>query len=291
MNPAASVIFFTVFSGLGFGLLALLGLGFARTHGLQAFGYWALAYGFAVVGLLASTAHLGNPQRAWRALSQWKSSWLSREGICAVATLLVLAPVALSDMLGLLTPHFLGLLGAALAVGTVLTTAMIYAQLKTVPRWNHVGVPVSFFNFMLTGGLLVFGAASFALMALGLLAVVLIWGFWFGVKQFPARAQSIATATGLGQMGDLRLFEAGHTAENYLMREMIYVVGRKHSAKLRVLAVFFSCVIPALFLYLIADGLVLRGVALGAHLIGVFVARWLFFAEAEHVVGLYYDKR
>ncbi len=37
-------------------------------------------------GLLSSTLHLGNPQRAWRALSQWRSSWLSREGVMAMLT-------------------------------------------------------------------------------------------------------------------------------------------------------------------------------------------------------------
>jgi DMSO reductase anchor subunit len=28
-----------------------------------------------------------------------------------------------------------------------------------------------------------------------------------------------------------------------------------------------------------------------SHVAGVLTARWLFFAEAEHVVGLYYGKR
>jgi sulfite dehydrogenase (quinone) subunit SoeC len=31
--------------------------------------------------------------------------------------------------------------------------------------------------------------------------------------------------------------------------------------------------------------------ALFAHLAGMAAQRWLFFAEAEHVVGLYYGKR
>jgi hypothetical protein len=38
------------------------------------------------LGLLSSTFHLGHPERAWRAFSQWRSSWLSREGVAAVAT-------------------------------------------------------------------------------------------------------------------------------------------------------------------------------------------------------------
>ena len=31
--------------------------------------------------------------------------------------------------------------------------------------------------------------------------------------------------------------------------------------------------------------------AIASHIAGVLTARWLFFAEAEHVVGLYYGKR
>jgi sulfite dehydrogenase (quinone) subunit SoeC len=35
----------------------------------------------------------------------------------------------------------------------------------------------------------------------------------------------------------------------------------------------------------------LAGLAVLSHLAGVLATRWLFFAEAEHVVGLYYGKR
>ncbi len=41
-----------------------------------------LALGLIAAGLLSSTGHLGRPERAWRAFSQWRSSWLSREGVC-----------------------------------------------------------------------------------------------------------------------------------------------------------------------------------------------------------------
>ena len=91
MHPAPSVIAFTTFSGLGFGLLFWLGMGMPAPTGWVAFGYFAIAYLGAVGGLLASTFHLGRPERAIKAFSQWKSSWLSREGICAVVTLLIMA--------------------------------------------------------------------------------------------------------------------------------------------------------------------------------------------------------
>ena len=90
MHPAYSVILFTTASGAGYGLLALLGL-VGISHGQAsslAFGLIAMviALGLITVGLLSSTFHLGHPERAWRAFSQWRSSWLSREGVAAVIT-------------------------------------------------------------------------------------------------------------------------------------------------------------------------------------------------------------
>ena len=79
MHPAASVIIFTSLSGLGFGLLVFLGLGIIIPTGFMAFIIFTLAYVLAVGGLMASTFHLGRPERALKAFTQWKSSWLSRE--------------------------------------------------------------------------------------------------------------------------------------------------------------------------------------------------------------------
>ena len=77
MHPAPSVIVFTTLSGLGFGLLFWLGLGLPTVTGWVAFAFFAIAYALAVGGLMASTFHLGHPERAWKAFSQWRSSWLS----------------------------------------------------------------------------------------------------------------------------------------------------------------------------------------------------------------------
>ena len=95
MHPAPSVIIFTVLSGLGLGFLAYLGVGVIQPTGLNAFLIYAVAYGFAGGGLLVSAAHLGNPQRALKAFTQWRTSWLSREAWFSVGALLVMAPVAL----------------------------------------------------------------------------------------------------------------------------------------------------------------------------------------------------
>lgn len=289
MHPAPSVIIFSVFSGMGFGLLAFLGAGIVTPSGLPAFLWWGLGYGLAVVGLLASTFHLGNPQRALLAFTQWRSSWLSREAWASVATLLLLAPVALSDWLGLGWPRGIGFLGAALALGTVFTTSMIYTQIKAVPRWHHPVTPLMFMVFSLTGGAILSGQHLLAALLCLALTAVLLAVYRIGDGQFARAGQNMGTATGLDRIGDVAVFEQAHTAGNYLLREMIYVVGRKHATKLRRIALALATLLPALLL--LGHGLPFVVLAAISHLTGALAARWLFFAEAEHVVGLYYGKR
>lgn len=289
MHPAPSVILFSTLSGLGFGFLAFLGFGVFTPAGWAAFFLWGLGYGLAVAGLLAATFHLGNPKNAVKAFSQWRTSWLSREAWASVATLVILAPVALSDWLGLGLPRVVGQVGGALALFTVFTTAMIYTQIKAVPRWHLWLTPVMFLTFAIAGGAMLSGAiwAPLALLAVG---AVLLALWRVGDGAFQRAGQTIGTATGLDRIGVPEVFEPAHTAENYLLREMIYVVGRKHAAKLRMIALVLASLLPALVMLLPLGS---AGIALAAvvHLAGALAARWLFFAEAEHVVGLYYGAR
>ena len=289
MHPAPSVILFSTLSGLGFGFLAFLGWGALLPSGLQAFLLWALGYGLAVAGLMAATFHLGNPKNALKAFTQWRTSWLSREAWASVATLLILAPMALSDIFGLGLPRLIGQIGGLLAVVTVFTTAMIYTQIKAVPRWNHWLTPVMFVTFALAGGAMLSGRAWATLLLLGVGAMLLV--VWrVGDGAFARAGQTMGTATGLDRVGVPAVLDPAHTAGNYLKREMIFVVGRKHAAKLRVIALVLASALPALVLLLPLGA---WGVALAAalHLAGALAARWLFFAEAEHVVGLYYGAR
>ena len=241
-------------------------------------------------GLLASTLHLGNPARALRAFSQWRSSWLSREAWGSVVALLVLAPVALSDWLGLGWSRVPGVLGAVLCLATVGVTSMIYGQLKTVPRWNHWTTPVLFLAFMAAGGAILTGNLVAIPLCLGL-GIVLVLAFRIGDGRFRQAAQTIGKATGLDRIGAVSVFELPHTGQNYLLREMIYVVARRHVVKLRWIAVGCAAVGPAVLLLVLPRHPVTFGVAAVVHLLGALAARWLFFAEAEHVVGLYYGKR
>ncbi len=291
MHPAPSVIVFSTISGLGFGLMLFMGLGLPDVSGWVAASFATLALGLAVIGLLASTFHLGNPKNAIYAFSQWKTSWLSREGIMAVLTLGVFfIYAALWAFMDNRIPA-LGYLAAAMAMTTVFTTSMIYAQLKTVPRWNSATTPLLFLLYASAGGALLSNQMTAALVLLGLLAAIQALAWLQGDSALQRSGSTIETATGLGGLGKVRLLEKPHSGENYLLKEMVYVVGRKHAAKLRVLALLGTALVPAMLILLTEVNHSIVGVIMISHLLGLFAQRWLFFAEAEHVVGLYYDAR
>jgi len=291
MHPAPSVIIFTVFSGLGFGMLVFLGLGFPAVTGWVAFFLYAIAYAAAVGGLMASTFHLGNPQRAMRAFTQWRTSWLSREGWLAVLALIVMAVYAFAAVFLGSLPRPIGWIGAGLSLATVYATSMIYAQLKTVPRWNHWLTSAYLVTLSLAGGALLTGQITAAAALLALAAAVQVAHWQIGDSALTRSGHTLASATGLGSPGKVRAFEPPHTGTNYLLREMVHVVGRKHSRKLRMIALTFGFGLPVILLIIPGAGHVLGALAVLSHLVGVIASRWLFFAEAEHVVGLYYGKR
>ena len=303
MHPAVSVIFFTVASGAGFGLIFLLGLGFPVDGGAgRAFLTSLAGGGLAVAGLLASTFHLGHPERAWRALSQWRSSWLSREGIAAILTLMMFAIYALVWMLSGTRLQLLGLLVALGAAATVFTTSMIYAQLKTVPQWKSPLTPAVYLGFALGSGWLLASACG-THQAPELWGIVLVGLAWTAKWMWWSRASRARlsdagstpeTATGLGFIGKVRLLERPHTGENYLSREMVHRIGRKYARRLRMVALILGGILPVVILALIAltgAPAALNLVAALSMLIGLLAERWLFFAEAEHAVSLYYGHR
>lgn len=291
MHPAPSIIIFTVFSGLGFGLLTFLGFGKPDVSGFTAFVFFLIAYAMAVGGLVSSTFHLGHPERALKAFTQWRSSWLSREGVLSVAALLVMGLYALGVIFFNTRLTLLGWVGGLLSLSTVLATSMIYGQLKTVPRWNHWSTPLLFVLYSLTGGAFFAGQVKVAMVLLLLLGIAQLIAWMLGDKLFEQAGSTIETATGLGRIGKVRLFESPHTGGNYLTREMIHIVGRKHAAKLRILAIIALVVVPFLALAVLPFSHLLGAVAAILHVVGALMTRWLFFAQAEHTVGLYYDAR
>jgi DMSO reductase anchor subunit len=309
MHPAYSIIFFTTASGAGYGLLALLGafagLGLLppdRMLGLVGLG---TALALITAGLTSSTAHLGRPERAWRAFSQWRTSWLSREGIAAVATYV---PAGLFGfgwvVLGSMNPwvRAMGLLSAVGAAATVSATAMVYASLKPIAQWRSRFTLPSYLIFSAVTGLtllnaifqaLGFGSPRLVLMAVAgaLLGLAVKRAAWRCIDAAETGLTANA-ATGLAG-GTVRSLEWPHTNENYVLREMGYRVARKHAVRLRGIAQLLAFAAPAAILLV---GFAVGGWAATAFFVlaafiqiaGMLVERWLFFAEAKHVATLYY---
>ncbi|HSF90877.1 MAG TPA: DmsC/YnfH family molybdoenzyme membrane anchor subunit [Paracoccaceae bacterium] len=290
MHPAPSVIVFTALSGLGFGLLAWLGIGMPASTGMTAFAFYFIGYALAVGGLLASTFHLGNPKNAPKAFSQWRTSWLSREGIVSVAALLTIAPYAIGRIFLDADWALLGYVGAALSLITVFCTSMIYAQLRTVPRWHTPTTPALLLMYSISGGALLAGQVSIAGWLILLLGALQMLAWVQGDKAYALSCVSMETATGLGHIGKVRQLEPPHSGTNYLLKEMVFQVGRKHAQKLRVISILALSFVPALLIIGTNAGHVFGALALLIHITGVFAARWLFFAEAQHVVKEYYGK-
>ncbi|MDE0307641.1 MAG: dimethyl sulfoxide reductase anchor subunit [Albidovulum sp.] len=306
MHPAYSVIFFTVLSGAGFGLLALLsaapllGIGAAGSFALLGFGS---GMGLAIAGLLLSTLHLRRPERAWRALSQWRSSWLSREGVLAIAALAFAAIHAAMLIFKSENWVILAVFASALSLGTVYATGMIYAQLRTVVRWWTGWTPACFLGFSVAGGALLFANARFFTsteqtaggeVAFAIIALVAAWAIklaWWKRGDSAKPPSTPESATGLGRVGRVRLLESPHSGESYLTKEMGYKIARKHASKLRVLALVFGFAVPAILsatAFVVSGESVLLSLALISYFAGTLAERWLFFAESEHAVMTFY---
>ena len=201
MHPAPSVIFFSTFSGLGFGLLGFLGFGMFVPTGWVAFVFFAFAYVLAVGGLISSTFHLGHPERALKAFSQWRSSWLSREAWCAVAALVLMAIYGAGLVFFAQQWTLIGMLGAIASLATVFTTSMIYGQLKTVPRWNTYYTSANFLSLSLAGGALLADQGNLTLILMVVAGAIQLATWLRGDTAFATSGTNMATATGLGSIG------------------------------------------------------------------------------------------
>ena len=306
MHPAFSVIFFTTMSGAGYGLWFWLGAMTALDQPLpRTAALIALALGFVLtsLGLLSSTLHLGQPLRAWRAFSQWRTSWLSREGVLAIACLLPALGFAWASWRGSDVRIFSALL-AMLSLATVACTAMIYVSLKPIPAWRHALVLPGYLLFSLLGGGLAYVAfRALAGMAIdndiGVATMAGCFGLWRMKRRYwkdidrGVMPATRASALGLPADRSVRVFEHPHTEANYLTKEMGFVLARKHSLKLRLIAVVMFAGVPGLCASLVwllphLNAAPWLAIAALSALLGAFVERWLFFAEAKHVVMLYY---
>ena len=310
MRPAASILLLTTVTGFAFGLLAWIGAytALGLLPGEPHFAVTGIALGLflASVGLGASLLHLGRMDRAWRSFSQWRSSWLSREGVGAVLVypVAVLLVVAMRwDRSGLMTR----LAGAALLVtslATVLCTAMIYASLKPIRQWHNPHTAPDYLLYAAFSGALLFAllhaalvgrTASADLIAAVTAAAALIAkrAYWHHVDAQTPLA-SLAAAIGLPKDREVRPLDAPHFTENYVLREMGFAIARRHGARLRRIALGLGFGAPLALTILASLSIVplaATAVAVVCAVVGLLTERWLFFAEATHVSALYYGRR
>jgi DMSO reductase anchor subunit len=198
----------------------------------------------------------------------------------------------------------LGIAGAVMCLLTVYCTAMIYASLKSIQRWsNRLVPPVYMALSAATGGLLLalladlfgYGGLPVDLTALAAVtvAMVLKLAYWDMIRRTDGES-TVASATGLGKPGLVRLLDAPHTESNYLLQEMGYRIARKHANRLRRIAglLLFAAPLALLAAALLTgarpETTLLMVLAVASASGGVLVERWLFFAEARHTVTLYY---
>lgn len=312
MHPALSVIFFTVVSGAGYGLFVMLfALAFldiidiSRNAALTAS---ILSLVFISAGLLSSTFHLANPKNAWRSFMRFRTSWLSREAVFAVA----FYPFALLFTLGVFLSEsgaaplrmsgffwLMGLVAMVLALVTVFSTGMIYGCLKTIRQWNTALTPA---NYILLGLMLgsivltaimgsmdgnVAGVAAITLMVIAGAAILkAIYFFWVKKVTGP----TINTATGFNR-STVRLLDVGHTAGTFLTDEFGYQAAPKTLKLFRALVYVLGFAVPLVFVLIQASGAVSGSALIIASVlafVGIGLERWLFFAEARHVVNLYH---
>jgi DMSO reductase anchor subunit len=308
MNPALSVVWFTVLAGAAQGLVAALALavlaGVSMSAGFLSRGLLIAAV-LLVAGLGASFLHLGRPGRAWRAAAMWRTSWLSREVIVLPAFIALVALWWL--LLGGATPTLATrvlLPLAALLFAAVLwyCTAMIYACLRFIEEWAH---PLTFVNFVLLGLSSGFALASASaalageaafLSASGPIAIALTLIAWasrtLALRRNSAirHRSTLQTATGI-RSARLVQTSMGMSAGSFNTREFFHGVSRLALQRIRLAVNVLAFAAPAIVMLLAWTqswpALWIAAVVLQAP--GLLADRWYFFAQAKHPQNLYYQ--
>jgi len=307
VHPAFSVILFTTLAGAAQGLvvaIAVAGLAGATLPSTFVLTSLGVAFVVLMLGLVASTFHLGRPERAWRAVLMWRTSWLSREVIVLPAFIAVVALWLLLAWTGAAKGLVPLLMIAALVLSALLwvCTAMIYACLKFIQEWAH---PLTLVNYVLLGlasGLLL-AAALGSLTGAGAFALAAAqWGLGFTVLGAITRiaslvrnagirhASTLQSATGI-RGNNLRQTSMGMSAGAFNTREFfhgkpLWLVKRIKHAFL-VLAFVVPVLLLALALSTGASAWLL--LAFVVQYVGLIAERWFFFAQARHPQNLYYQ--
>jgi len=309
MRPAFSVIFLTTLTGASQGLfLALLLVQLLAGYGsvaLPSAGFFsagaALSVLLAALGLVASFFHLGHPERAWRAIAMWRTSWLSRECIClpAYAATVFCYGAAHGLQAGNGVTVAIGALGAILCFALFISTGMIYTCLKFLQEW---ATPLTTTNFIVLGCASGFtlasacaswGAPNLTRFFAGAAIALTVLGCATRSASLRRNAQlkpksTLQSATGI-KSRPLAQKSRGFTSGSTNMREFSH--GQTEATMRAVKAGFIVLVFPLPLLLLLAGMLlnatVWYALAFVVQYLGLIAERWFFFAQANHPQNLY----
>jgi len=307
MHPAFSVIFFTTLAGTAQGLVVALAVARLMQMPLpQGFVLAALALAgiLLLVALVASSLHLGRPERAWRAVLMWRTSWLSREVIVLPAFIALVFGWLALEWTGI-RPALLPWVAVAaivLAAALWLCTAMIYACLTFIQEWAH---PLTLVNYTLQGlaSGLVLTAALAALMGVADFAhATAWWGLVFTLVAAATRTASLVRNARLRPRSTLqsaigiqadRIVQTsmGMSAGAFNTREFFHGKPLWLVRRIKAASLILGFAMPAILLSLalVSGQPVWLFAAAGVQFIGLIADRWFFFAQARHPQNLYYQ--
>lgn len=325
MHPAFSVIFLTTLIGAAQGLF--LALVTAQVYALfnlvpeQSTDFYGAGGVLTLVllglGLVAAVFHLGKPSymftRAWRGMSQWRTSWLSRELIAlpAFMGLVFLYTVAqYADMTGLLftiggkvpvdTTLLLAVIGALMAFVLYVATAMIYASVKFFQEWHS---PLTVANYLLLGLASGFtlAAAFAASKGVDLVTMFAGWAVVFTILGAITRVSSLIrnskiehkstlqTAIGVRHT-KIKQRSMGFMGGSFNTREFFHGASQEKINFIRAFFLVATFIVPVLMLWGAVEGsATLPVLAFAFQYVGLLAERWSFFAEGKHPQNLYYQ--
>ena len=315
MHPSFSLILFTSMAGMAQG--AIVSLAVLNSGSDQLPSELLNVYLFPLIlallfgGLLASTFHLGHPERAWRAIMMWRTSWLSRE-VLILPAFIALTALAYYFSWQASVPNWLWLLLSIAALALWVCTAMIYQCIRFIQEWAHPATMVNFIALGMSSGwflLMVLltlwsilhpnqavvtssniaGVAGFTgfLILLSLSLKLWIWKRNRGLKP----KSNLQSATGI-KTGFVRQISMGMMGGSFNTREFFHQQSSLFVANVRKIAFFGTYLLPVLLLTIVVSNGTLSVLVLAfvVHCIGLMAERWLFFAEANHPQNLYYQR-
>lgn len=312
MHPGFSVIFLTTLIGAGQGLFLCLYatdlvavLRPAATP--QSPGFFLagslLALAFTALGAVASLFHLGHPERAWRAMTMWRTSWLSREGIALLSFMAFLALYGLGHLLSWPATLLLGGIASVLCLGLFICTGMIYACIRFLQEWAS---PLTVINYLVLGcasGLTLASAfAGFAAQELAPVYTVAALGFTLlGLITRSAslirnsrikHKSTLQSAIGIHHPRIVQKSQ-GFMGGSYNTREFFNGRSLAFLRNIKKIFLVVAFLLPMLLL-LISLNLGQTSAALLSAIfvlqyLGLIAERWFFFAQSRHPQNLYYQ--